>query len=164
MKCEKCESENVQVVAHTTGIEKSYGVLYVLFAIVGLVVFAAGLVLLIVATKSLNNGLLSIDYDSAGSLRMKEHLTEFNRHFLSGIICCAAGVGDILLLFVIKAVSPRDSRVQIIGVCLDCGKTWVIPAKLKEFDEDDVYQAKLKRKQLKESTKEEEGGQKPQEK
>ena len=157
MKCEKCESENVKVVAHTTGENKSYGVWYVLLTIFGFIVFAVGVIFLIVARKTLNEGLLSIDMNAAGNLRMKENLTEYNQRFVLGIICCAVGVGDILLLLVIKVVSPSTTRVQIIGVCLDCGETWIIPAKLKEFNETEVYQAKQKRKERNKRESEVEG-------
>ena len=147
MLCPKCNSEHTHVVSYTVDTHKVNSAFFYVWLAVLLIPLCVGIFYIAQGMEYAKGDMLRFYFDNEEmTLQVASDLEDFYRNIIIGSVLLLSTCCLYIISFGIKILMPNPTTTQIIGVCSDCGETWIIPVRLKEFTEDEVYQAKRARK------------------
>lgn len=147
--CEKCGNDDVRVICHPIRTDRTFG-WFLIFFIPAVVFMVVAFIYLIKAYQLINEEFtISSTEDFIYALRqLSDNFEDILIVPIGAILFSLMSIMTFMIVLSFRIFADDSIKSQVIAVCPHCGKSWIIPVNLREFDEEEVYQARMKRKEL----------------
>ena len=130
--CSSCGCQDVKIVTQTKTVYRRLGVFSAILLFVATILFLAGMYCFLQALLNAPSDVSNLEELAQSFQKVEDYFNFWKR----ALILSFVGLMIVMMILLFNYTSDFKTETQVIAICLDCGKTWVIDINVDALKEN----------------------------